>query len=127
MKSRFFATVAAIFVVLSMVFLLVSRNDSAYRLGILEAANGLMAVICCFSYLLVNRNITDNPHAFVRGVYSASLLKLMVCMFAVLIYVAVYRSQVHKPTVFVMFGIYIVYTGLETYVLSGLARTRKGK
>lgn len=127
MKKKFVSAIGVVFVALSVVFYLVSQNTPAYKFGILEGANVLMAVIAIISYTLVTKNIVDNPHAFVRGVYSASLLKIMVCMFAALGYIAVYRSNVHKPTVFVMFGIYIVYTGIETYILSGLARIKKDK
>ncbi len=127
MRKKFIVAVAIVFVLLSAVFYGIGLKDPAYKFGILEGANVLMAVIAVISYSLVTRNIVDNPHAFVRGVYSASLLKIMVCMFAALGYIAVYRSAVHKPTVFVMFGIYIVYTGIETYVLSGLARVKKDK
>ena len=126
-KQKFYTIIAVVFIALSIVFYIVNQWDPAYKLPILIIANALMAVLCGISYVLVTRSISDNPHAFVRGVNGASLLKLMVCMIAALIYIGIYRSQVHKPTIFVMFGIYIVYTGIETYVLSGLARVKKDK
>jgi Ca2+/Na+ antiporter len=58
----------------------------------------------------------------VRGVYSASFLKLMVCMVSLLVYVMLNRATIHKPTVFVLFGIYAVYTIAETILLSRIVK-----
>jgi hypothetical protein len=46
-------------------------------------------------------------------------------MTAILVYVLMFRSNVHKPSVFVLFGIYAVYTILETWALSKMARKDK--
>jgi Na+/H+ antiporter NhaA len=55
-------------------------------------------------------------------VYSASFLKLMVCMIAILVYVLLNRAHLHKASVFILFGIYALYTIVETWILSKLAR-----
>jgi len=70
----------------------------------------------------VNKQVDSRPQAFVRGVYSASFLKLMVCMVSILVYVLLNRTHIHKPSVFVLFGIYAVYTVVETWVLSKRVR-----
>ena len=125
MRKQFFIAVLVLNVILSFVFYLISTIYPDFKFITLEVANTVMAVLCLASYILVNNNITDRPQAFVRGVNSASLLKLIVCMVAILVYVLIYRSKIHKPSIFIFFGIYMVYTGLETWILQKIARENK--
>ncbi len=119
MKKRFVVTVLVFFVVMSgLLFTLRHSFDFAA----LEAGNGIMALLSLVSFLLVKKQLDSRPQAFVRGVYSASFLKLMVCMISILVYVLLNKSHIHKPSVFMLFGIYAVYTILETWLLSKLVR-----
>ena len=93
-----------------------------YRFVTLEAGNFDLAILSLFSYFIVKKQMNGNPQAFVRGVYSASFLKLMVCMVSILAYVMINRQHIHKPTVFVLFGIYAVYTTMETLLLSKVVK-----
>ena len=83
-----------------------------------------MAFLSSASFYMVTKQIKSRPEAFVRGVYSGTFLKLLVCMAAILIYVMANRPNIHKPTLFVLFGIYIVYTVIETTTLSKMARVK---
>ena len=124
MKVKFVVLIVLLIVVLSGVFFQLASLGQGYQFVPLEIANLLMAALCLMSYFLVARTIGDRPQAFVRGVYSATLVKLIVCMFAVLIYVFLNRAHVHKPTIFVLFGLYIIYTVPETWMLSVMARKK---
>ena len=119
MKQKYFLYTSVIFIVLSVLLFIVHVYAPDYSFFALEVGNAIMALLVVAAWFMVNKQTgADRPHAFVNGVYSASLLKLMVCMFAMLIYVFLNRSHVHKPTVFVLFGIYAVYTIMETTFLS---------
>lgn len=85
----------------------------------------VMAIISISSFLIVQRQMNGRPQAFVRGVMGANLLKMMVCLFAILIYVFINRSNIHKPSVFVLMGTYMVYSTMETLLLSKLARRKE--
>jgi Ca2+/Na+ antiporter len=93
-----------------------------YHFVALETGNLIMAILTISSFFIVKNQIDSRPEAFVRGVYSASFLKLMVCMVSILVYVLLNRSHIHKGTVFVLFGIYAIYTVAETLLLSKLAK-----
>jgi hypothetical protein len=122
MKKRFIVVVTIIFVVLAAAIYALEVYAPAFHFGALEAANVVMAVLSLIAYFLVNRQVDERPQAFVRGVYSASFLKLMVCMVSILVYVLLNRAHIHKPSVFMLFGIYAVYTIAETWLLSKVAR-----
>ena len=125
MKKQFLIAILILNFLLTAVFYTISTQLPAFNFLTLEIGNTLLAALCLLSYLLVNKQISSRPQAFVRGVNSATLLKLMACMVAILVYVAFYRSHIHKPTIFVFMGTYIVYTAVETWVLFKLARVSK--
>ena len=122
MRSRFVIITVIIFILLCVVFYALKIYAPEYNFVVLESGNVLLAVLSLSSYFIVEKQKESRPQAFVRGVYSASFLKLMVCMVSILVYVLLNRSHIHKPTVFVLFGIYAIYTISETLVLSKLVR-----
>jgi hypothetical protein len=124
MKKVFITAIIIVFAALSGVFFYMRTALPDYQFSALMGANIIMLVLVLLSFWLVVRQLDKKPAAFVRGVYSASLLKLMVCMFSVLIYALINKHNLHKPTLFVLFGIYAVYSATETILLSKMARVK---
>jgi len=123
--NRYLLILFALFILLSLGFQLLTRFDPSYNFMALMGGNVLMLLLCIIAMLLVRKRIGQRAESFVRGVYSATFLKLMVCLAAILVYVMLNRETLHKPTLFVLFGVYAVYTGVETWMLSQLARRAK--
>jgi hypothetical protein len=122
MKKLFIILTIVLFVVLAITFFAMRTYAPAYHFAALETGNAIMAGLSLVTFMIVNKQVDSRPQAFVRGVYSASFLKLMVCMVSILVYVLLNRTHIHKPSVFVLFGIYAVYTVVETWVLSKRVR-----
>lgn len=122
MRKKFIILTVVIFILLSGLFMCMHFYMPGYQVYALETGNVIMAVLSLSSYLMVQKSLSNNPQAFVRGVSGASFLKLMACMVSILVYVLLNRSHIHKPSVFILFGIYAVYTIMETILLSKLVR-----
>lgn len=123
MKKYFLLVILSLCVLIGGGLFLFVRQNPAYDLDALLVANGVLALLTIIGYLIIRRPLRGNgAHAFVRGVYSATLLKLMVCMGAIFAYAIGNRSNLHKPTVFLMLGLYFVYTIVETVILSGVVK-----
>jgi len=122
MRKNFALIVLVIFAVLSAIFYGLEKYRPEFGFDVLMGGNVMMAVLSLFSFYLVAKQLGERPQAFVRGVYSATFLKLIVCMAAILTYALMNREHIHKPTLFILFGIYAVYTAIETGLLSKLAR-----
>lgn len=122
MKNRFILIIVLLFVILSAIFFLLRSAAPEYAFGALMGGNIIMAVLAIVSYVLVTQQISQRPEAFVRGVYSSTFLKLFVCIVAILTYALVNKPNVHKPSLFILFGIYAVYSIAETWQLSRMAR-----
>lgn len=125
MRKQFFIIIIFLYAILSIAFIRISSINPAYKYIVLEFGNTIMATLSLSSYFIVNKYISGKPQAFVRGVNAASLLKLFICMGAILVYVLLNRSNIHKATVFIMFGLYIVYTVAETWILYNIAKGDK--
>jgi len=128
MKKKFLLTIFIVFDILTVVFLLLAKSQPQYNFTVLMTGNVVMAALSVAAYFIVQKNVAERPQAFVRGVYSASFLKLMICMIAILTYVMLNREHRHepgfKPSLFILFGIYAVYTFAETILLSKMARQK---
>src|ERR1035438_6740842 len=113
MRKQFIIAIATVFIFLTAVFYAMKIIMPVFHFTALETGNTIMALLSLITYLLVHKELDGRPQAFVRGVYSASFLKLMVCMISILVYVLLNRSNIHKPSVFVLFGIYAIYRSEE--------------
>jgi hypothetical protein len=88
--------------------------------------NSLLFVITLLSFLLAQRGLNNtNPHAFIRSVYMSVMLKLFACIIAAFVYIAIYKSGVNKPALFICMGLYLVYTSFEVAILMKLLKQRK--
>jgi len=125
MNKKFLLSIVIAFIILSIAFYALKIYVPAYRFVTLMTGNVIMAALSVSSYLMIAKQMDNRPAAFVRGVYGSSFLKLMVCMIGILVYVLINRPDIHKPTVFMLFGIYAVYTSIETVLLSKQAREAK--
>ncbi len=94
----------------------------AFDLTALLIANIIMCLLSFGAYAMLWRNVGERAHAFARGVQGATMLRLFVCAGGILAYALIKRPDVHRPTLFVMFGIYIIYTVVETLAFSRQAR-----
>lgn len=87
--------------------------------------NILLAAATAASYYFSYQGMKmKSGHAFVRGVYVSTFLKLLLCAVAVVVYVAFFKEHVTKGTLILFFLLYIVYTVLETISLMKAAKSR---
>lgn len=125
MKKTFLTSIVALFILLSIVFWGLRTLAPAYSFPVLMSGNLIMALLSVASFFIVTRQIEKKPDAFVRGVYSSSFLKLSVCVVSIMVYALINRPDVHKPSMLALFGVYAIYTAIETWLLSKLARETK--
>lgn len=124
MNRTFIIAVGIVFAALTAIFFYMKTAAPDFRFNVMMGANILMLILSTASYFMVTQQIKNRPQAFIRGVYSGTFLKLFVCMASVLLYVMINKKDIHKPTLFVLFGIYAVYSVVETTILSKMARVK---
>ena len=104
------------FCVTTTLFLLGKKQLQQWHVDqtVLIAGNILLAAVTIISYFLYKRAMAHpTTMGFLRNTYSGLFLKLMVCAFAVIIYVMTDREHVNKPAIISCVALYFVYTLLE--------------
>ncbi|MBV8255484.1 MAG: hypothetical protein JO154_23000 [Chitinophaga sp.] len=100
--------------------------DISAHFYVLLIGNLVLALVSLFSYMMSRKGLqTANNNAFVRAVYGSTLSKLMICVLGIGAYVFTYRPHVSKATIFILLGLYLVYTIFETLSLFKFIRQKK--
>lgn len=127
-KLKGFMAVILVFIVLNGFFISAKNMLQRWNIDqdVVIIGNGLLFIITLISFLLAQRGLRNpNPHAFVRSVYMSVMLKLFACIIAAFIYIAMYKSNLNKPALFICMGLYLVYTFLEVASLMKLMKQKK--
>lgn len=122
MNNRLPITLVLVCAALTALLFLLFRQRPEYDLIGLLSANGIMFILSLGAWAILKRKVGERPQAFVRGVYGATMLRLFVCLVSIMSYALIKKPAVHKPSLFIMFGIYAVYTVIETMTFSQQAR-----
>ncbi|MFN8244005.1 MAG: hypothetical protein U0X40_08125 [Ferruginibacter sp.] len=92
---------------------------------VVAGANGVFLLSGLLVFNLQRKALNDpNPNEFVRSVMKGVMLKLFICIGAVLAYVLLSGKNVNRPALIISMGIYLVY--LLTEVMS-ISKMNKGK
>lgn len=101
------------------------QQHPEYDMIALMVANWLLAGLSVISYFMLQSKLkAERPQVFVNGVYGSTLLRLMVCMGSIFVYLYSNQGHLHKPSIFGMMGLYIVYTAVETMGLAKMAKIK---
>lgn len=93
---------------------------------VLWAANTILFLASLFSFILYRKALSDkNAHAFLRFVYGGMVLKMGICLLAVIAYVLLTKGGVSKAAILESFGLYFLYTFVEVKKLMRLSKEQK--
>lgn len=108
-------------------FLLTAKNILAkYGLDkdVLIISNIICFAINILAYFIQSKSLqSKNPAAFIRAVMGGIMIKMLVCIFAVFIYVSA-AKQVNKPSIIVAMVLYILYMAVEMAVILKLNKQK---
>jgi hypothetical protein len=122
--GRAFLPIFVVFLVFCLLFISVPSLLQGWNTDskVLLAGNEVLFFVTAISYWLHIKSLRNpNPHVFVRMVYSSLLVKMLVCLVAVLIY-AKLTPVVNRNAIIGSFILYIVYTFMEVRILTQLTK-----
>jgi hypothetical protein len=123
--SKNFIPIIILFVSLTaLIFLLRSLlEEYGFDVNFLLISNLLLFVLSLVAFMVQSKGIrSPDPQKFVRGVYASMMIKMFICMIAILIYIVLNKKNINKPALFTSMGIYIFYTVIEVSGLMKVAR-----
>ncbi|HMG82522.1 MAG TPA: hypothetical protein VK559_05765 [Ferruginibacter sp.] len=109
-----------VFVVFSILLLLSQSLFPKFGLdsNVLLIANTLFFILGVITFLIQYKALQNsNPNVFIRSVMSGMMLKMFVCVIAVLIYVLANRNNYSKDSIFAGAILYFVYLTVEVKVM----------
>jgi hypothetical protein len=98
---------------------------NGFDITFLLVANAILFFLSLLGFFIQARGLrSTNINAFIRGIYSSLLLKMVVIMIAVLVYILVAGGKVNQPSLFTSMGLYVLYTSLEVAQLMKISRRK---
>ena len=126
MNTKSYLIFALTTIVLLAVEILLSAPDGYFTRAIILCGTLVVAAISFLSYFISARSVnSDNPNKFVRGVMGGTFLKFFLCIVAVGILLFLLQKKLHKPDLFLLMFVYLVYTVVETGLLFTLSRKQQ--
>jgi hypothetical protein len=93
---------------------------------VLSGGNLFIYVVTIVSMHLLSKGLhATQTHAFIRNAYSGILVKLFACAIAAFIYIAVAGSQLNKKALFILMGLYLVYSFVEMWIIIRESKQKK--
>jgi hypothetical protein len=121
MKNKFYLLLLVVTIIVCGVEYLLATH---FTIQVILSGTIFLALVTLLSYWISVRSINDkNPNKFVRGVMGATLIKFLSCIIAAVVFL--YQGKLFKPDLFLLMGIYITYTILESVWLSSLTKQAK--
>jgi len=109
--------------------ILLSRNfleQKGIDWQVISGGNLVIYLITIVSLHLLTKGLDAvNTQAFLRNAYSGILLKLMACAGAAFIYIVIAGDHINKPSIFIMMGLYLVYTFVEMTIVMKHSKRKK--
>lgn len=127
-QGRPFLPLLLIFIITSALLVVVPSLDFLWGMDrtVMLVGNIIIFVATFVSFQLYLKSLgNDNVHAFLRMIYGGMFAKMMLCLFAAVIYIIIAKKNVSKGAIFGCMFLYFVYTFVEISIIMKLSR--KGK
>ena len=126
-RKKIIVPLIAIFVIFSG-FIVASRNLLAnwgIDSDVLVVANIIFFLVSLLVFFMQQKALANlNPNVFVRSVMAGMLIKMFVCIAAVIVYRLVAGNNVSKVSVFAAMFLYLLYLGVEVAVITKLNKQK---
>jgi hypothetical protein len=93
--------------------------------AVLIIANLLFFVVSLGVFFMQKKALSNtNPNVFIRSVMAGMLIKMGVCVFAIIVYRLIAGNSVSKISVFAAMFLYLLYLAVEVRVIMKLNREK---
>lgn len=114
-----------IFIVVSAVLVLFSRkiNNWGIDSDVVIIGNIVLILATGISSYLYHRSLLNNRTAvFMRMIYGGMFAKMFICLIGAFIYIVIAQKNVNKGAIFVLMGLYLLYSFIEISILLKLSK-----
>jgi hypothetical protein len=118
----------AVYCITTAFFIIFKAKLAAWGINqqVVIIGNMILFAVSLLSLFLYQRAMAHpNTTGFLKNTYSGLFLKLLTCVFAIMLYVFMAKDQVNKPGIFACIFLYFLYTLLEMRSLMQWNKDRK--
>jgi predicted neutral ceramidase superfamily lipid hydrolase len=95
--------------------------------NILLIANSIIFLMSFAAFLAQQKALNDkNPNVFIRSVMATMMVRMLVCVLAVLVYKFLSADAFSNNAVFISLFLYLVYLAIEVYAIMKLNKNKNG-
>jgi len=126
---RFVLIIVSIFLVFSIFFIAAKPILAEWNIDttILLSGNLLLFIVTIGIFSFQRKALQhSNPNVFIRSMMAGSMIKMLVCAVAVLVYVLAGKEHFNKIVVFIFLGQYIIYMVTEVSAIMKLNKQSNG-
>ncbi len=99
------------------------HSQTLTHFNITASGSLVIALIILFSFwVAVTKMKHKNPHKFVNGMLLSTTMKFLMFIAAAAIFLVVQGKALHKPDLFFLMGVYLIFLIMEALILSKFAR-----
>lgn len=125
---RSFMPVLLIFAISTLLFIVFREGLERWNISpsVSLGGNVVLFIATLVSFVLYWKSLNnDRVQVFLRMIYGGMFIKMMIVLFAALIYIMIAGKGVNKPAIFVCMFLYFVYTFVEMGILMKTSKLRK--
>jgi len=92
---------------------------------VLIIANSLFFLINILVYAMQKKALKNaNPNVFIRSVMAGMMIKMAICIIAIMIYALAFKNSFSKYTIFAAMFLYFIYLAVEVRAATKLNKQR---
>jgi heme/copper-type cytochrome/quinol oxidase subunit 3 len=125
--AKIFLPLFPIYFSVVLILFVAKKNLVAMHIDVpvVQLANSFLLILSIISLLFQYKGMQDaNPNVFIRRVMGSLLLKMAVCVGAILIYHFLSGGQMNNRAILVSLFLYLVYLVVEVWILMNLNRKK---
>jgi len=93
---------------------------------VMICGNLILFIATAISFYLYRKSLfNNNVQAFLRMIYGGMFVKMMICLFAALLYIGIARKSVNASVIFGCMILYFLYAFTEIRIIMKLSKQRK--
>ena len=124
MNNRFYILIILVSILLGVIISTIGK--SVFTTQIVGIGILFLSILIMSTYAFASLTVNDaNPNKFVRTVMASTMIKFFVGILGVGTMLLILKKTLHKPDLFLLMGIYLIYTITEAVFLAKIARAPK--
>ena len=123
-----FLPITLIFIIVNALLLTAKGPVSSWNIDpdVVIFSNLILFAATCISFYFYSKALrNNNVQVFLRMIYGAMFLKMMICLIAAFIYISSAGKGVSKGAIFASMFLYFLYAFVEIAILMKLSKQQK--